>query len=152
MIQYPGLIAYSLVGKRYTVRYRLSKEFTTGYSRDDHGMGGGEYHIFYWSGHITVRDRQTSKCLAACHCGIDQDKSFNRSDEYIRRYVEVDDILPDMEEEYTDYLAEEIIKFFHDDTSDGMPYKELEPISRVALVNRGFVPDVNGQRNLTLPY
>lgn len=145
----------TLKGSVYSVHVRMEVRSYKDYSRGDHYGGDGAYSIPYGTGIATVRD-QSGQTVAVCGLGYDQQHPRygwlrEVSDRVFKSCVEVEDILPERQEAYADWLAEKFIECFRTPSRTGsMSAIALAEPSRDELIQRGFVLDPNGQASLPL--
>jgi hypothetical protein len=142
----------TLTGNAYVVRVKIWAKSGTGWSAGDHYADGGEYTYYYVAGDVCIYDKETGRPIFACSLTTDSGRlSTKPSDACLGRYVEVEDVLPDRQTAYADWLAEKWIKRFGEfDQSKGIPRIILDVPDCAELVQRGIVADRNGQASLPL--
>jgi len=143
----------TLKGTIYDLHFRMTRRSMKEYSRGDHGMGGGEYTVYYGAGDVSVRDK-SGTCVAACNLGYDEwDRNHNRqtaNDEAFARCIEVPGLLNHKRQEYTDWLADLWIKRFRENRKPGIPGFQLEAPAAQELIQLGFMLNEEGQAALSL--
>lgn len=143
----------TLKGTRYSICFRMNRRSQEQYSRGDHGMGGGDYTVYYGVGDVTVR-RKDGECVAACSLSYGERDSQQRrqpvNDDAFMRCVEVPGLLAHKRREYIDWLADLWIKRFRTDREPGIPSFVLEAPAAQELIQLGFMLDEVGQAALPL--
>src|SRR3989344_5113939 len=135
---------HTLTGNVYTVHVRMMVRSYTSSSRGDHYGGDGEYTVSYGTGEVTIRDR-AGQTIAVCGLGYSQTDPHSGwlrevSDAVFKRCVEVEELLPDRQKAYVDWLAKKWIKCFRKpDQRGGMPRVALAEPDRAEFIQLGFI-------------
>lgn len=145
-----GPVNVALVGERYFTTFDLRYSHSTAYSRGDHGMGGGEYEIYYWTGTAIVREKETGREVATCVCGINPERSVRIKHDQIKRIITNPDLIAEKSRDYADFMAQWIIGAWMNWKHQSMPTIELDAPEERILRSLGFIADANDQVPLPL--
>lgn len=136
-----------LEGEHFFVRFSIFQRSRTRSSRGDHGMGGGEYTIYYWTGTVTVTASNESKVLAVCQCLHQAGYDYERDG---RNLIIPTYLLPEREKQFADLMGQEIISIFSAHRDRGTPSFQLQPLSKDVLIEAGLAVGSDEQLNVPL--
>jgi len=130
-----------LEGEQLFVSFEVNEKSCTNYSRGDHGMGGGEYKRYYWSGLVTVTTQNNSRLLAVCRCHR-RDWPHEKD---VNKLIFSPFILSGKERQYADLVGNEIVKLFQDHRGREAPCFDLQPLDQEVLIGAGIAVDAHEQ-------
>jgi hypothetical protein len=142
----------TLTGDVYIVRVKVwASRHRGSASESDHYGADYEYTYYLVAGKVCIYDKNTGRPIFAFDLANPDTFSSEPSDVVLKGYVETEDLLPDRQEAYADWLAEHWIECFSKfDPSKGILKIVLTEPDRAELVQKGFIADKNGQASLPL--